>query len=828
MQNSSFSQWIPSLIQKGFIETEVHKEEGGWASENGKYEAIKNLMLIIIGFSKSFMKDIVPFIRGTKTDYQKTLIFLYIFYFILFCVNIHYFIFFTMKTRYFDYVTGIFLFFFFVSINYMIYKFYKIGTKFKFKQIVKQKLRLYKASFLDLDPLKDSSPKTNIPIDIPNKITEPGETPNETNKEKPVEEVNEVDSLSSTSIDFTQNNHLPEDLSLEQEIKVMDNGSSSFANQQNVNISPRNEFLFFEKVEFLGELYKAKFLSQIKEILMDFFLRFLIFYLVMFTIYFFSKNHYLLLIEQEFEKTRLLIEVFILFLSSFNLYLINNVSSKIDSEEEDDNSRFSSQINYLVDMLIDVNNFLLDRFKDLKHRNLQTLRRKSVGSSLSQVEHKVSRDSKFSLSSDFEKTNYNFFRKSSLNFSDNSNKKINFRQSEENNFFAESRDFQNRLNELVIKHLFVFLRLNPELPLNAEILEHKLGLESISHLERREFVRQLEDFAQDIQLKARSIHNQEVTEFFMGNADEFNETFSVENSSQIPRESKHNLFEVGPFHKERMNYPNEIFKIQKEKEESMPVSPTNKSEDKPWLWYFKEPKSKTKSKTDSENDHVSIKNRKDMSLEEKLLFYQLNKHNYFSAIFFFSLYDVLKDSIVNIILLFLLNNVNGLTLICILVMFGCRFIFKTHFNDMVFFLSCVFCARLFAFLFSDEFPENPFASFFVLANKNKTFLVCEAFIIGSSIFILIPTMFLVKIVFDDFRVLKIEKNKKFFRIFSLKKNKKDIQIKKEDSEQKGNYFYFDIIFNLKLRKPVHSTSKGRHLRTEFLEKNLFRSKKNIH
>lgn len=779
MHNSTFSQWIPSLIRKSFIESEIHKEEGGWGSVNGKYEAIKNLMLIIIGFSKSFMKDIVPFIRGTKTDYQKTLIFLYIFYFILFCVNIHYFIFFTMKTRYFDYVTGIFLFFFFVSINYMIYKFYKIGNKFKFKQIVKQKLRLYRASFLELDPLKDSPIKlseipSSTPLDLLQNKKEP-ESPAPTPKpqETPIKD---TDSLSSASIDFTQNNHQDEEFASDEESPAPSIRSLSSAQQFEINISPRNEYLFFEKVEFLGELYKTKFLSHIKEILMDFFLRFLIFYLVMFTIYFFSKNHYLLLIEQEFEKTRLLIEVFILFLSSFNLYLINNVSSKIDSEDEDDNSRFSSQINYLVEMLMDVNKFLLERFKNLQKRNLKIIKRKSGEIATNQLE-RIRRESKFSLSSELDRTGHNFFRKTSLNFSDSSAKN-NFNNSQEHNFFAESRDFQNRLNELVIKHLSVFLRLNPELPLNAESLEQQLGFESISHLERREFVRQLEDFAQETRLKAREIHNREVSEFFFGNSDEFYET-SLSSQKHVKTDFP---FNVGPYNTRRMEYPNEIFKENEQEEESVPPSPANKAEDKPWLWYFKEPKSIKKSKTESENDYVNIKNRKDMSLEEKLLFYQLNKHNYFAAIFFFSLYDVLKDSIVNIILLFLLNNVNGLTLICILVMFGCRFIFKTHFNDMVFFLSCVFCARLFAFLFSDEFPENPFASFFVLANKNKTFLVCEAFIIGSSIFILIPTMFLVKIVFDDFRILRIEKTKKFFRIFSLKKQKMQNPLENEDIE----------------------------------------------
>jgi hypothetical protein len=604
----------------------------------------------------------------------------------------------------------------------------------------------------------------------------------------------EHDSLSSNSLDFNQSKSDIDqfsDKSDSREFSKFSDPNQSKLFQREINISPQNENLFFEKVEFLSELYKVKFLSQIKEILMDFFLRFLIFYLIMFTIYFFSKNHYLLLIEQEFEKKRLLIEVFILFLSSFNLYLINNVSSKIDSEEQSDNSRFSSQIKYLVDLLIDVNNFLLDRFKDLKKRNKQNAQRNSFGSEFS-VNGINKSDSKMSLNSDQGKQiNYNFFRKTSLNLSDKHSKDSSLKPNE-NKFFGESREFQNRLNELVIKHLLVFLRLNPELPLNSEDLENLLGFESISHLERREFTRQIEDHAQEKQLKEREEYNTEVKEYFMGNHDEMQQDISSKpDDTSEKRTSK--VFKVSSFNEIRMNYPNEIFKSEPIEVESVPVSPSNKSTDQPWISYFKEPTSKDKSKSENENDYVSIKNRRDMSLEEKLLFYQMNKHNYFSAIFFFSLYDVLKDSIVNIILLFLLNNVNGLTLICILVMFGCRFIYKTHFNDMVFFLSCVFCSRLFAFLFSDDFPENPLASFFILANKNKTFLVCEAFIIGSSIFILIPTMFLVKIVFDDFRVLKIEKNKKFFRIFSIKKNNFNTEI---DDSLIDNQGTLPTIFNI--------------------------------
>ena len=795
MHNSTFSQWIPALIRKEFIESEMQKEVSNWDSINGKYEAIKNLMLILVGFSNSFMKDIVRFVRGTKTDYQKTLIFLYIFYFILFCVNIHYFIFFTMKTRYFDYVTGIFIFFFFVSINYMIFKFYKIGTKFKFKQIVKQKLRLYRASFLDLDPLQKSVSKFNLRVDLfatfnkKNDLPDENQKVDETAPQEQEEYKDEHDSLSSTSLDFSQNNQYDKDVSDKsdsRDFSKFSNNSSVNMFQKEINISPKNENLFFEKVEFLSELYKVKFLSQIKEILMDFFLRFLIFYLVMFTIYFFSKNHYLLLIEQEFDKTRLLIEVFILFLSSFNLYLINNVSSKIDSEEQSDNNRFSSQIKYLVDLLIDVNNFLLDRFQNLKKKNKRNVQRMSVESDLTNLGNGPMQESKSSLNSDQEKLSNHFFRKTSLNFSERQIKET-FMKAQENDFFGESREFQNRLNELVIKHLLVFLRLNPELPLKPDLLEKQLGVESISHLERREFIRQIEDYAQEERLKKREFSNNEIKDYFMSNCDEINQLDALKGGSEGNEGRGSRSFEVSRFNASRMAYPNDIFKLAQEEVPS--TTPSNKSTETPWLSYFQEPASKNQSKSENDNDYVNIKNRKDMSLEEKLLFFQLNKHNYFTAIFFFSLYDVLKDSIVNIILLFMLNNVNGLTLICILVMFGCRFIFKTHFNDMVFFLSCVFCARLFAFLFSDVFPENPFASFFILANKNKTFLVCEAFIIGSSIFILIPTMFLVKIVFDDFRVLRIEKNKKFFRIFSIKKNKidtKDIKVKTE--EKKGNSF----------------------------------------
>ena len=782
MHNSAFSKWIPALIRKEFIENEMQREENDWGSIHGKYEAIKNLMLILIGFSNSFMKDIVPFVRGTKTDYQRTLIFLYIFYFILFCVNIHYFIFFTMKTKYFDYVTGIFIFFFFVSINYMIFKFYKIGTKFKFKQIVKQKLRLYKASFLDLDPLRDSQSQTaqSRQQAAPSDLESPPQQP-PAPKAPDAGYHEEHDSLSSNSLDFSHNQTCIEQLSDKSDSHDMSKFSGpSMGNmgQREIKIAPQNEHLFFEKVEFLGELYKAKFLSQIKEILMDFFLRFLIFYLIMFTVYFFSKNHYLLLIEQEFEKTRLLIEVFILFLSSFNLYLINNVSSKIDSEEQSDNSRFSSQIKYLVDLLIDVNSHLLRRFKDLKRRNKHNAQRVSASSGISFLDAKHVRESKLSLSSDHDRSaQHNFFRKTSLNLSERLSKDPLVRPPNQN-FLGESREFQNRLNELVVKHLLVFLRLNPELPLDTEVLEHLLGFESISHLERREFTRQIEDHAQEKQMKERLLHNKEVAEYFFSNCDEFPRAPRKDSERRRSRE-----FEVSELHRARMEYPNELFEASEKKAESTPVSPNNKSTENPWLLYFKEPTSKDESKSEHENEYVSIKNRRDMSLEEKLLFYQMNKHNYFAAIFFFSLYDVLKDSIVNIILLFLLNNVNGLTLICILVMFGCRFIYKTHFNDMVFFLSCVFCARLFAFLFSDEFPENPFASFFILANKNKTFLVCEAFIIGSSIFILIPTMFLVKIVFEDFRVLRVEKNKKFFRIFSIKSNEIETENSRRKSEQ---------------------------------------------
>ena len=333
----------------------------------------------------------------------------------------------------------------------------------------------------------------------------------------------------------------------------------------------------------------------------------------------------------------------------------------------------------------------------------------------------------------------NFFRKTSLDSG----------PTERNPF----RELDSQLNELVIKHLGVFLRLNPQLEMDPKTLEKKLGLGSMSHLERRDFVRQLEDHFQPEELKIKKKLNQAVKEYFNNNSETVGQDFD----------------------EKRFEYPNNFMQPDKPeleqeevKSESGLSGTSHKEKRGQWLKSYFQKKETSKGATEPEPENVQIKNRMDMGLEDKLLFYQVNKHNYFSAVFFFSFYDILKDSVVNIILLFMLNNVNGLSLICILVIFGCRFVFQTHFNDMVLFLSFVFCARLFAFLFSDDFPQNSISAFFVLANKNKTFLVCEAFVIGSSIFILIPTMFLVKIVFEDFRLLTINKRRPFFRIFNGK------------------------------------------------------------
>ena len=100
------------------------------------------------------------------------------------------------------------------------------------------------------------------------------------------------------------------------------------------------------------------------------------------------------------------------------------------------------------------------------------------------------------------------------------------------------KEFQDQLNDLSIKHLDVFLKLNPNLPKKSDELQRILGIEKMSHQEKKEFARQLEDHLEEKPLNQDGRQKETPRDFFEENTTVLDSHLSDEQVRVIERNGK--------------------------------------------------------------------------------------------------------------------------------------------------------------------------------------------------------------------------------------------------------------------------------------------------
>lgn len=143
------------------------------------------------------------------------------------------------------------------------------------------------------------------------------------------------------------------------------------------------------------------------------------------------------------------------------------------------------------------------------------------------------------------------------------------------------------------------------------------------------------------------------------------------------------------------------------------------------------------------------------SLDTKLKYLPMNNHKVLLSILCFSLFDIFKNVILNLLLLTVTKNVNFMSMISVTAFVGVGLMTKIKFPQILMVISISFWVRLFSRFHIIIFGDSFIAMFLRLKDDSKTDFIFEMTIIAFTLFLLIPAVLLIKIVFEDFQ--KIEK-----------------------------------------------------------------------
>ena len=155
------------------------------------------------------------------------------------------------------------------------------------------------------------------------------------------------------------------------------------------------------------------------------------------------------------------------------------------------------------------------------------------------------------------------------------------------------------------------------------------------------------------------------------------------------------------------------------------------------------------------NTHLALKIQK----------YPKNKYKIMVAIFMHSMFDFLKELILNFFLFAIVKNISCFSFIMLIVVFGVRHLKKMKYLKLSYLISVGFIIRVFSVVhFKDrnfpkklfEFPEilNFLNDFLAIKNPSIIGFKIEVLCLGMISFLIIPTVLLIKIVFKDFHNVK--------------------------------------------------------------------------
>lgn len=147
------------------------------------------------------------------------------------------------------------------------------------------------------------------------------------------------------------------------------------------------------------------------------------------------------------------------------------------------------------------------------------------------------------------------------------------------------------------------------------------------------------------------------------------------------------------------------------------------------------------------------------SLDTKLKYLPMNNHKVLLSILCFSLFDIFKNVILNLLLLTVTKNVNFMSLISVTAFVGVGLMTKIRFPQILMIISISFWVRLFSDFHSDLFNDSWLGIFLQLKKPSPIDFVFEMTIIGLTLFLLIPAVLLIKIVFEDFQTIEKQVDK---------------------------------------------------------------------
>lgn len=143
-----------------------------------------------------------------------------------------------------------------------------------------------------------------------------------------------------------------------------------------------------------------------------------------------------------------------------------------------------------------------------------------------------------------------------------------------------------------------------------------------------------------------------------------------------------------------------------------------------------------------------------VSLQKKLRFLPQTKFLSLLAIFYFSLFDILKDSILNLLLLSIATNVNVLTLFTIVFVLGFPIFSRIKYTWILTIVSFSFWIRISFHMYPEILKDFKYSYLFHLINFSNFGFILEMIIICSNLFLFIPTFLLVDVVFEKFIRIK--------------------------------------------------------------------------
>jgi hypothetical protein len=142
------------------------------------------------------------------------------------------------------------------------------------------------------------------------------------------------------------------------------------------------------------------------------------------------------------------------------------------------------------------------------------------------------------------------------------------------------------------------------------------------------------------------------------------------------------------------------------------------------------------------------------TLQRKLRYWPQTNFLALLAILYFSLFDLVKNSIVNVLLLSITTNINIFTLVSIVFMYGIPILKPIKFTTTFAVVTFSFWTRVGLSIYPSILPATPLVSIFTATHFSLSAFFVELLTISSTLFLFIPTFLLMNVVFENFVRIK--------------------------------------------------------------------------